>query len=503
MKVCGVITASTASEVVSLYESQLGYLDLLELRLDYMDFPFGDEALSLVSSAPRPVIATMRPQRHGGQYAGDEDDRLDLLRRFGKAGAAYVDLESDVPSDTLADFRRSVNTILSYHNFRETPVTIRTLSEDLASRPADILKIATHTHSLTDVERLADLQTLAGRKILIGMGECGMLTRILAHRMDSAFCYAALGAARESAPGQLQARDLEEYYRVRSLREGTEVYGILGWPVSHSLSPQIHNACFRAAGMDRVYVPMGTPTLDGIRETCRRFAFRGLSVTIPHKSAAARLCDELDTTSQRTGAVNTVAIREDRWVGYNTDLAGFLGPLRARLSLEGLHATVLGSGGAASAAVCALTDCGARVCIASRSGDKGQSLAQRFGARWRPLSEIDEVETELLVNATPGGMWPHPEDSPYDLSRLNGGRSRHPVWVYDLVYNPRRTRLLLQAQSLGFKTIEGLEMFLSQAAEQFRLWTGETMPFDLASETAEMALNASFIDQETSHQAEE
>lgn len=490
MKVCGVIRAASVSEIGSTCVAGLRNVDMFEIRLDYLDSPSADEIRSFISRLPRPVILTNRPERFGGRFKGDEGDRLELLRKLSTAGVAYLDLESDLPFEFLREIRKNCKTILSYHNFEETPLGIGKIALDLAGRPADVLKIATQCQSLADAERLTRLKALPGEKITIGMGECGVLTRILARRLDSRICYAALEKDRETAPGQILAQDLRNLYRIQAFDDETEVYGILGWPVAHSLSPHIHNACFKINSMNRVYIPLGTPSLERLREVCNLLGFRGLSVTRPHKISLVDICDQLDETARETGAVNTVVIKAGEWIGYNTDPAGFYKPLQRRLKLEGTHALILGAGGAASAAVSVLRNCGAHVFVQSRNTIQARKFARKWGVHCLPSGSSPSVALDLLVNATPVGMAPYLDDVPYDLELLVSRiRERRPVCIYDLVYNPQVTKLLKKAQELGFQIITGMDMFINQASEQYRLWTGQLMPVEFARKAAEVALN--------------
>jgi 3-dehydroquinate dehydratase / shikimate dehydrogenase len=494
MKICGVITTLLASEAAGICQAFSGYLDMFEFRLDCLADHQLNDICAMISRIEKPVIATLRPQRHGGGYEGSEADRIEILNKFAEAGAALVDLENDVPEAQLRPFAKMNKLLHSYHNFESTPSELPSIARQLAESPAQILKIATQVRCLDDLLLLhqvkEELQRDPREKAMIGMGSPGVITRILGARLNSSIHYASLPGLGSSASGQLDLFAILNSYRLRSLNSGTEAYGVLGWPLDHSLSPHIHNACFAALGMNRVYVPLATPTLGGLREVSAHYQIRGFSVTLPHKTAIIPFCDELDESARYAGAVNTVVIGNGKWIGANTDVEGFLQPLQSRIPLAGLRVAVIGSGGAARGVCHGLTKEGAQVVVYSRNSKAGKSIAATFGAVWCPLDQFGEVAIDLVIQTTSVGMSPMKDNMPCSLSRLRQTNGEKPCLVYELVYNPYRTRFLTEAKGLGFQTLEGLEMFLAQAALQFQLWTGQAMPMDVARHAAIMGLES-------------
>jgi shikimate dehydrogenase len=279
----------------------------------------------------------------------------------------------------------------------------------------------------------------------------------------------------------------------------TKVVGLLGWPVAHSVSPQMHNAAFAALGLDWCYIPLPAPPealADAVRGV-RALGLRGANVTVPHKEAVIPLVDALAPEARAIGAVNTLVVREDgRLEGHNTDALGVRAALEAAgCPVEGVRALVLGAGGAARAAAYALLQGGAEVQVLARRPAQAEALArdleQAFpGGRIVPGPLLPQAlpraaqEAHLLVQATPVGMWPHgdgslwPEEDPLPPH----------LWVFDLVYRPARTRLLRQAEASGARTIEGAWMLIHQAAASFRLWTGVEPPLDAMAEACWAAL---------------
>ncbi|MEZ5418735.1 MAG: hypothetical protein R2708_15530 [Vicinamibacterales bacterium] len=272
------------------------------------------------------------------------------------------------------------------------------------------------------------------------------------------------------APGQIALTRMRDEFRVPQLTSRTAVYGLVGRPVAHSLSPAMHNAAFQAAGVDAVYVPLEAVSFDDFDAFAEAFEVQGASVTAPYKPAAFRALAAPGAADRALGAVNTLRRTPAGWEGCNTDVEGFLAPLHGRV-LEGRRVAVLGAGGAARAVAPALRARGARVTVHARRSEEAEALAASAGARagtWPPNDGWD-----VLVNTTPVGTWPLTGKAPVALDGRLDGRL-----VYDLVYNPPDTALLQRARVLGADTLGGLPMLVAQAAAQFTWWTGQPAPLD-------------------------
>jgi shikimate dehydrogenase len=309
------------------------------------------------------------------------------------------------------------------------------------------------------------------------MGPHGVATRVLASRFGSAWTYA--GAL--DRVGQLDARTMLEVYRFKSLSETTDVYGVIGGSVSHSASPAMHNAAFRALHMDAVYLPLPSPDADDVLTFGRRIGLKGASVTIPHKVSLFDRVDEVYAVARRIGAINTIRIVDGRWLGGNTDAQGFLETLQGRVPLRGLRASVLGAGGAARAVVVALASSGCAVTLHARRDEQARELAILTPAAVGPWPP-EPGSWDLLINCTPIGMFPDVEATPIPADQLTGR------YVYDLVYNPTQTRLIRDAARAGCQTIGGLDMLVAQAHEQFQWWTGSKAPAGVMREAASRRL---------------
>ena len=269
----------------------------------------------------------------------------------------------------------------------------------------------------------------------------------------------------------------------------TQIVGVIGWPIEHSVSPAMHNAAFRALGLDWCYLPFAVPpahVADALASV-RGLGLRGINVTVPHKQAVSALVDELTPEARAIGAVNTVLVRGERLVGHNTDAAGFLRALReAGFAPEGCSALVLGAGGAARAAVYALARVGARVVLLNRTPQRADALVADLravveGARLEAggldaqTAQQEASRCQLVVNATSLGMWPQVETSPWpEEVAFPAG-----VLLFDLVYNPRQTRFVRLARESGARAVDGLRMLVHQGAEAFALWTGAAPPVEI------------------------
>ncbi len=254
----------------------------------------------------------------------------------------------------------------------------------------------------------------------------------------------------------------------------TSLYGIFGHPVSHSLSPAMHNAAFEALGLDAVYLAFDVTDLASAVKGVRALGIKGLSVTIPHKVAIMELLDEIDEVAARIGAVNTVINRNGRLFGANTDWIGAVKALEEKTSLREKRAVVLGAGGSAKAVCAGLVKRGARCHVANRTVSKAKEIADTLGCSHGGLDDTDALYGDILVNTTSVGMEPDTQAIPVPPEAV----SRFGV-VMDIVYAPLKTRLLQEAERAGKVTVNGLRMLLLQAVSQFEMWTGRDAPLSV------------------------
>jgi shikimate dehydrogenase len=264
----------------------------------------------------------------------------------------------------------------------------------------------------------------------------------------------------------------------------TEVYGVIGNPVRHSLSPAMHNAAFREKGMNAAYLAFEVSDLRACIKGVRSMGIKGLSVTIPFKSEIIPLLDEVDDLALRIGAVNTVVNDGGCLNGCNTDAIGALRALEDEVDISGRKVVITGAGGAARAIGYILKQRGLEITVANRSVDRGMDLCRDLDCKFIPLDKLPDIHTDVLINTTPVGMSPH-----VDMSSVPEDVFKEGMVVMDIIYNPLKTKFLAMAEARGCRIINGLPMFIYQGAEQFRLWTGLEAPVVTMSGAVEKELS--------------
>jgi len=508
---------------------------LVEFRIDDVFHGTGEEReireiVRLVSESPLPCIVTCRPVWEGGHYDGDEGARVSLYERLGTAFGPgehpprYIDVE-------LAAYTRSANVkqkvnlavahpeqvrdlrtslILSLHDFKGRPADLTRKVLAMRAEPAaKVHKVAFRARSLRDNLELFDLLTEADRPtIALGMGEFGLMSRVLAPKFGGFLTYASLRARAATAPGQPTVRELIDLYRFESIGPATRVYGVVGWPVGHSVSPRVHNAGFEEIGHDGVYLPLPVaPGYESLKATLLeltshpRLGFAGCSVTIPHKEDLVRLAREqgwaIDADAAAIGAGNTLAVDSGQRTGgsparvrvLNTDAPGARDCLREAIGdLAGKRVGVFGAGGVARAVAHACAASGAEVLVFNRTAERGECLASDLAGAGRivPMSAeaLEPTACDAYVNCTPVGMKGGPAGNPAERVQP---ASKEAVF-FDTVYNPLETPMLKAAREAGFRTIDGLAMFVRQAAPQFEAWTGRPAPVAVFDRVARQTL---------------
>lgn len=487
---CISLKASTTEECLAQIAEASPLCDLLEIRLDFIDKP---DLPRILSARTRPVIVTNRPAREMGKFHGPETDRIALLETAADLGAAYIDIELD--SASRLKRRGKSKLIVSYHNFESTPEDHEAVLGNLIRAGADIPKVATFATRIADNLALFRFLERAPKPIIgLCMGELGKISRILAPRFGSFLTYASLRDGNEAAPGQMPAKVLRDVYRIHRIRPDTEIYGVIGNPVAHSMSPHIHNAAFEALGLNKVYVPFLVNDATEFLREFRRLGVRGYSVTIPHKEAALDSLDEVDSVARKIGAVNTIVERDGKLAGYNTDWSaavtaiedGFkMGGETSDSPLRGKRVLIVGAGGAGKAIAFGIKERGGELLIANRTKYRAERLADALGCQAVTLRTLlkDGFDADVVVNASSVGMHPHEDETPVPKQLLKPG-----TLVFDAVYNPISTRLLREASEIGCRTVTGFEMFIRQAVSQFELWTGHQAPRDLMAQVVRQRL---------------
>ena len=473
--ICGVVTSHSVENCRRDMANSSSWVDCFELRLDYME---KIELDRLIEDRLKPIIVTCRPLWEGGRFRGSEEDRIRLLREADRLGADYVDIEWKVAGQ-LGNLRRS-RRILSMHDFECFPSDLGELEREMRGGSGDIIKIAVTARDCFDsLAMLRFLRQSHGPVIGLCMGTAASFTRILGPLWGSYLTYGTLEKLEGSAVGQYSVKDLFNNYRLHNASANTMVYGVMGVPLGHSKSPQIHNAAFDALGLDAVYVAFEVDR-DPVRfiHEIKDLGVKGLSITVPHKRQSMGAMDCLDPIARKIGALNTVHVQNGQLWGYNTDWSAAVNSIEEMLpqdiSLQGLESVVVGAGGVARSVVFGLLERGAHVTVANRTLDKATSLAYEAGLAAIALEELERGTWYLVANCTSVGMWPQVDSCiiPEIVIKKAG-------IVYDTVYNPIDTRLLKTARQSGCVTVSGSRHFLLQAAEQFELWTGRKPPLDI------------------------
>jgi len=457
--------------------------DLVELRLDGVADV--DVAGALRGRRP-PVIVTCRPTWEGGRFDGPEEVRLRLLEAALTAGAEFVDVEfrafAEQPAAAALTAAHAPRIVLSSHDFDGVPADLPARARAMRASGAGTIKLAVTVTRLSETLPLLPIAR-EGPAVVIGMGDAGVPTRLLATRFRSRWTYGGNAVA----PGQIPAARMIEEFGFRRIGRRTQLFGVVSTNALHSLSPAMHNAAFAAAGIDAVYVPLRAADFDDFQVFATALGIEGASITIPFKRDALAAAASADPLTQQVGAANTLrrvraqgpdpkahsptgTERKARteWEATNTDVAGFLAPLEELVggTFEGLRAAVLGAGGAARAVVVALRSRGAHVTVHARRREQAEDVTAHLGATAGPWPPAP-ASWDLLVNCTPLGGGPLRDESPLPAGHFDGR------CVYDLTYAVGESALLRDARAAGCATLDGLPMLVAQAERQFEWWTGQ------------------------------
>lgn len=471
----------------------------LEFRLDCLSEDELKRIDEVITKTELPTILTLRPAEQGGYRQLSYDARFEFWTRQHEWPSSYLmDLELDLVENltsTAIDWKRVIG---SQHDFTGPPADLEQIYERFVGTPVRIIKIAVQASDVTDcipVFELLDRPRADGREVIaIALGQPGIATRILGPARGSYLTYASLDSEAATAPGQITAQQLKSLYRIERLSRETQVMGLAGLPVAHSISPHIHNAAFAAVDFDGVYIPFEVQDVVSFikrmvdpRTRELHWNIRGLSVTAPHKRTVMDQLDWIDPAAEQIGAVNTIVVEPESLSGYNSDGSAFVNTLRRKAGdLRDARCAVIGGGGAASAALWGLKQTGCDVTLFARDVTKAESLAERFNADVKELGSTSFDGFDVVINATPLGTAGAEEiETPARAAHLRGARL-----AYDLVYNPTETQFLREAKDAGCDVLGGLGMLVAQATEQFKLWTGLQPPEEEMQRAARDALKS-------------
>jgi 3-dehydroquinate dehydratase/shikimate dehydrogenase len=475
-KLCAVVAAPDARAMWRELTCALLETRTIELRLDWLS---GDreitDFLAKLSTHPRKatLIATCRRREAGGRYRGTIAMQLVRLAEAVSAGCAWYDLEIETlrrcPPELVDVLLGDARQLASAHFFRRMPKSLPGVARELTRFRPDAIKIAVQCNSLKDSRKLLGFARRLPNVVAVPMGDVALPARFLALRPKHGFAYAPVEHA--TAPGQISLKEMKRLYRADRIDLRTRVYGVIGNPIGHSLSPAMQNAGFAARRMNAVYLPFLVRELKDFIDSLGPLAIQGFSVTLPYKERVIDYLDGCDPLAARIGAVNTVVVRGGgKLYGYNTDYVGVLRSVERRMPLPGSRVLVLGAGGAARAVGFALAQAGADVCVSARREARAKSLARALDGEAIPRSRLKREFFDAIVNATPVGMYPQNGRSPLEANELNCRL------VFDTIYRPRLTRLLKLAVRRGIEIVPGVEMFVAQGTAQWEIWTGERAP---------------------------
>lgn len=480
-RVCAAIAASSPEEMIHKAYDAARENPFLEFRLDYLAKPadvIPKIKKFLYELGEVTAIATCRRVPNGGKFKGSIHAEIEILRSAIEAGCDLIDIEIETAEEMKAAELEKIRSlgaalIISHHDFKSTGNLDKVYERIERFRPDYMKVVSTATCLADNVKMIRFLERTGDRANMIGicMGEQGLISRVLGVRAGSVFTFASASPGEETGPGQISARTLREIYRIDEVSPATRVYGVVGNPVTHSLSPLIHNLAFRRETVNAVFLALQATEMADVLTLVEEIPLHGLAVTMPFKGEILKHLANTDELSGKIGACNTVVrALEGKLYGFNTDVAAIVRPLERRLPVRGARVLVIGAGGAARAAVFGLKDRGADVTIVNRTPEAAQKLARQAKAKAIKYEQLAKASFDVILNATPIGMRGHKQQSWLKPEQLNARL------VFDMVYNPIETPLLRMAREKGLPVITGVEMFVQQGARQFEIWTGKPAP---------------------------
>ncbi|KAG6423171.1 hypothetical protein SASPL_113559 [Salvia splendens] len=498
--ICAALPPQSLDHLLNgMHQAKIQGADVVQIELDSLSH---SDLTTLLRNKPIPVLLLSRSKWEGDECKSNEQDHLQSLLLAKDLGADYIDLELKVASALIKEDK--------FHQLKSSKIIVSTyldsstalledpslLVAEMKSTGADIIKFVWEAANITEIATAFDLLSNSQVPMIAHCtGERGLISQLLSFKFGGVFAYGSVEG--NTIPGLPSVNILRQAYGVKNTNMGTEVFGLISKPVSHSKGPLLHNPTFRHAGYNGIYVPMFVDNLKEFFSVYTSPDFAGYSVGIPYKEAVIDFCDEVHPVAQSIGAVNTIIRRRDdgKLVGYNTDceaaivaiedalkyrdgLNGKNGPLSP---LTGKQFVLVGAGGAGRALAFGAKIRGAKVVVFDIDFGRAKSLAAAVSADALPFDDLLTFRPEkdaILANATPLGMNPHVERRIPVLEET----LRDYKLVFDAVYNPRKTRLLKEAEAAGAVVVSGVEMFLGQAAAQFSLFTGQKAPEEFMRE---------------------
>jgi 3-dehydroquinate dehydratase/shikimate dehydrogenase len=491
-KICLCLTAKTIERDLEILKKYRASIDMVELRADCL---LHEECFSIrrfPELAGLPVILTIRRKSDGGYFDMSESSRIVLLSKamaFAEVDVrhnfAYIDLEEDLELPSLEEAARAFGTkiIRSFHSFTGPYDNLSEHIRAMYHVGDEIVKVAIKADSLDDVTQLFKISnTLNGReKILIGMGDNAICTRILSKKLRSYLCYTAAKGEADlppAAPGQLDPVELNELYRFRSITRDAEIYGILGYPLKATSSPLFFNSIFERENKDAVYVPFPSQSEAPFFRLADEIGLRGAAVTVPHKENVLPYLNFKSEQLASVGACNTIVRADGGWSGYNTDAEGFSGSLLDFIGcrdFKGKRITIVGAGGAARAVASEIHRLKGKALILNRNKIRAQRLADIYKFEYDGLDadglKLIKKFSDIIIQTTSVGMEPDTNGDPLRDYKFTGKEV-----VMDIIYKPDRTAMLKRAAAANCRVLNGAGMLLRQAKLQYQYYFGKEYP---------------------------
>ncbi|MDR2841591.1 MAG: type I 3-dehydroquinate dehydratase [Spirochaetaceae bacterium] len=482
-KICLCLTGTTIQRDLEVLEKYRKYIDMAELRVDYLTEDEYFHIRRFPELAGLPVILTVRRKKDGGQFERSESSRIILLSKglaFAKPDKrqnfAYVDMEEDIDMPSLEEAARTFGTriIRSFHNFSETDIDLITRIRSLSHAGDEIVKAAVTPTCLEDVTRVfrisRELKNID--KIIVSMGDLGHCTRVLSSRLGSYLTYTmAKGEADfpPAASGQLDPKELVDFFRFRNINNETKIFGLTGYPITSTASPQFFNSVFARTEENMVYLRFPAESINSFIDLANEINIEGASVTVPHKETVLNFLATSSDEVRSVGACNTIVRTAKGWSGFNTDTRGFSDSLLqfiGKKNFKGMAVTIIGAGGAARAIASELFRLKAKVLIVNRSVSRAEKLAQKYNFEWNNI-DVEGIKrikkfSNILIQTTSVGMEPDIKKDPLPSYRFTGKEI-----VMDIIYKPERTHFLNRAANAGCRVLNGFNMLTQQAKYQY------------------------------------
>lgn len=491
-KICLTLTGKTIKENLDLVRRYRPYVDLLELRADFLDEDESLHVRKFPELARMPCILTIRRRVDGGKYGAGESSRTMLFARAmafaddqnPERNFQYVDFEEDFHVPSLQDAALAFGTkiIRSFHSMNEPVHDIIKRCDEMRKTGYEIPKIAFMPKSLDDVKNLF-YETRDFTKyehILCAMGPMGLASRILAYRTHSFLTYTSVPSNdfELRSIGHIDPIMMNQVYHFKDLNEKTSIFGITGWPLLKTDSPFLHNQGYVNHFMNSVYIPIPSEDIHQAIEFANEIGARGLSVTVPHKETVLRELYETDDKVKEISASNTIVKKNDKWCGYNTDCTGFSKALLEFTGLKNLRhkrVSIIGAGGASRAIAYAVKMLGGKACVFNRTPMRAKSVADMFGFEYAMLSvdaiPLIEKYSDIVIQTTSVGMNStepsNSQNNPLYFYRWTGNEI-----LFDVIYTPKVTPIMERAMAAGCKVCNGEAMLKYQGYEQFKIFTG-------------------------------